>query len=140
MKLTKYSIYILAQSADRWRVDAEYFDPMYNYLVHGFSPGSFFTALLANDAIGALSRSHPANTIPALKKLAGWILNDFPHTAFGSYPTVSGWIDLSNAERRLQLEQAHLVLTEQEEIIAALKDQPSKDQMSAVLFNYNIHA
>ena len=139
MNLTKYSIYTLAKSADRWSVDAEYFEPMYNYLVHGFIPGSFFSAILANDAMGAISHSHPLNSVQALKNLASWIQDSFPADSFGSYPKVHAWLDLTEADRRQKLEQANLIFSEQQEIIVALKgDLPTPD-MNNVLYTYNKH-
>ena len=66
MNLTNLSKYKLYNSLKNYSVSKDYADPIYNYLVHGFNPGSFFTALLANDFMGAVSRSHPGNTIPAL--------------------------------------------------------------------------
>ena len=137
MNLTKFSKYRLAKTADVWEVDPEYFHPMYDYLVNGYSPGSFFTSLLANDAMGAISRSHPGNSIPALKKLVGWIQNSFPPGSFGSYPTVNAWLDLTEEERRDQLEQAHLIFTEQQEIMVALKGELPMRDMNNVLYTYN---
>ncbi len=103
-------------------VEKDYADPMYDYLVHGLNPGSFFTALLANDCMGALSRSHPANTVPALKNLVIWLMNELPqNVAFGSYEVVDAWTKLSSDERRVVLEQQGLVYSEQDEIVRILK-------------------
>lgn len=136
MNLTKFSNYRLAKTADQWSVDPEYFDHMYNYLVHGFSPGSFFTSLLANDALGAISRCHPLNSVQALKNLASWIQDSFPADSFGSYPKVHAWLDLTEADRRLRLEQANLIFSEQQEIIVALKGELSTHDINNVLYTY----
>lgn len=121
-KLSKFKFY---ESAKHWEVDKEYVDPIYNYLVHGLSPGSFFTALLANDAFGAVSRSHPGNTIPALKNLVGW-LDDIKlrGTAYGSYETVEQWLKMNSDVRRIVLEARGLVFTPEEETWKTLKEGP----------------
>ena len=124
MKLTAYSEYRIKNSAAQWSVDRDFFDPVYNYLVHGFNPGSFFTALLANDAMGAIQRSHPANTIPALKNLTGWLQESAPRAAIGTYEKVSAWSRMNDADRREHLENAGLIFSEKEEVELALRGKP----------------
>lgn len=122
MKLTKNSKYLFFRSAKEWEVDMEFAQPIYNYLVHGFQPGSFFTALLANDAFGALSRSHPGNTVPAIKNLVGWLGNmPLRGVAYGSYAAVDRWLTATPKFRREILEKAHLILPEEDEIMMVLK-------------------
>lgn len=122
MKLSKYSEMRFDATADYWRVDREYTDIIKNYLLHGYSPGSFFTSLLANDAFGALSRSHPANTIPALKNLVGWIRDCLPRESYGNYDKVDKWTRLSEDDRRLLLEEAKLIYPTEEEVFMTLTD------------------
>jgi hypothetical protein len=122
MNLTNLSKYKLYNSLKNYSVSKDYADPIYNYLVHGFNPGSFFTALLANDFMGAVSRSHPGNTIPALKNLVTWIVNELPiGVTHGSYEIVDAWTRLSTEERRVVLEQQKLIYSEKDEIIKILK-------------------
>lgn len=121
MKLTPYSRNKIRASAALWNVPTAFYDPMFNYLVYGFAPGSFFTALLANDFMGAISNSHPSNTVEALKALGGWIRESFPEMAYGSYDRVMSWEDIPSDERRKILEQRGLIYTEGEEINMALK-------------------
>lgn len=116
MKITEFSKRRMRQSADQWRVDDEFYQPMYNYLVHGFSPGSFFTSVLANNFMDAVMRSHPSNTIPALKSLSGWIRDSFPLNSRGSYDQVDAWLSLTESERRGYLENANLIFNEKEEV------------------------
>ena len=97
---------------------------MYNYLVHGFSPGSFFTALLANDAMGAIQSSHPGNTIPALKNLTGWMGECCPYVARGSYENVRAWLEFTVEKRQDILEQHGLVFNKDQELILMLKNEP----------------
>jgi hypothetical protein len=125
MNLTKYSKYKLQNKIALYKVDKDFADPIYNYLVHGFSPGSFFTSVLANDFMDAIARSHPANAIPALKKLVCFIVNEMPDgITHGSYEIVDAWTKLSTDERRKILEECRLVFTEKEEIVKVLKDDP----------------
>jgi hypothetical protein len=107
--------------ASRWTVPCEYFDPLYNYLVYGFEPGSFWTAVLANDFMDAVQHSHPANTIPALKHATGWIQDTFPQGSYGDRRSVKDWVSMDPAERRLSLEHHRVLLSEQEEVMAILK-------------------
>ena len=121
MKITQYSRVRFMQTADQWEVPREYFDPLFNYLVHGFEPGSFWTAVLANDFFRAIQSSHPSNQIPALKATVGWIQDRFPEIAYGNYRMVTSWLDLSDADRRLCLENHGLIYTEKEEVEMALR-------------------
>ncbi len=122
MEVTKHSRNRFLDTLAHWRVPKDYADPIYNYLVHGFSPGSFFTSVFANDFATAMLRSHPANTVEALKTVAGWIHNNCPHEAWGSYNKVGAWLIMSPAQRRQLLEGWNLVYTEQEEIMLTLRN------------------
>jgi hypothetical protein len=124
MQLTAYSQNRLKATFSKWQVDKDYADPMYNYLVHGFEPGSFFTAVLANDFKDAICRSHPANTITALKALVGWMNDCMPADAYGSYTAVKEWCKLDEEDRRHYLIQHQLVYTPKEETWKILKDDP----------------
>jgi hypothetical protein len=119
--LTKFSRNRMMLSATRWSVPREYFDPLYNYLVHGFEPGSFWSAVLANDFMRAVQSSHPGNTIEALKHTTGWIQDSFPIESYSNYHTIKAWMKLDAMDRRLILESARMIYTEQEEIMLALK-------------------
>lgn len=122
MKLANLSKYKLYNSMGQYSVPQDYADPIYNYLVHGFEPGSFFKSLLANDFMGAIRHSHPSNTIPALKNLMTWIGNELPHgVTHGSYEVVDAWLKMSSEERRVVLEQRRLIYTEHDEVIRILK-------------------
>lgn len=127
MNLSEHSKSKLKQTMSVWKVDADYADPMFNYLVYGYSPGSFFTSVLANDFFDAVARSHPANTIPALKKLVGWIRDAMPSEAFGSYEAVDRWTKLSEAERRTVLEKRNLIFTPKQETWLAVKGEPVRE-------------
>ena len=127
MKLTNYSRNRLLATFHKWDVPKDFADPMYNYLVHGYSPGGFFTSVLANDFHSAISRSHPGNTIEALKQLGGWILDQMPLEAKGSYNNVEVWCSLPADVRRSILEDYELIYTEQQEIMMALQGQSTAE-------------
>jgi hypothetical protein len=99
----------------QWRVPEEMAEPMLNYLYYGFSPGSFYTAVLANDALGAFASSHPGNRMTDLKALAGWIRDYAPNNSWGGYDTVKEWQALTYEQRRAILEARHLIYTPQQE-------------------------
>ena len=63
MNLTKFSRDRMMLSATRWTVPRDFFEPLHNYLVYGFEPGSFWSAVLANDFMRAVQHSHPSNDI-----------------------------------------------------------------------------
>lgn len=116
-------------SASRWSVSREYFDPLFNYLVYGFEPGSFWSAVLANDFMRAVQHSHPANNIPALKHAVGWIRDTFPDISYGDHGSVDHWCNMDASQRRLILEQHRVLMTEQEEIMVTLKGVQSHEPM-----------
>ena len=121
MKLTDYSRNRLLATFHKWDVPRDFADPMYNYLVHGYSPGGFFTSVLANDFHSAIARSHPSNSIEALKHLGGWVIDCAPRECHGSYDAVSNWCYLQPAARRQILEEYGLVYTEEREVWMALE-------------------
>ena len=127
MKLTNYSRNRLLATFHKWDVPKDFADPMYNYLVHGYSPGGFFTSVLANDFHSAIARSHPVNTVNSLKSLGGWILDCVPREAHGSYDAVSNWCSLEPQARRQILEESGLIYTEQQEIMMALQGQNTQE-------------
>jgi hypothetical protein len=121
MKITAYSRQRFIESANYWEVPREYFDPLYNYLVHGFAPGGFWRAALANDFISAMQHSHPSNSIPSLKMTAGWIQDQFPAITWGNYKNVDDWcFKTSPEQRRPHLEAVGLIYTEKQEIMLSL--------------------
>jgi hypothetical protein len=125
VQLTKFSKDRMLLSASQWTVPREYFDGLFNYLVHGFEPGSFWTAVLANDFMRAIQHSHPSNTIEALKHTVGWIRDSFPEESYGDYNLVAAWIALDGHQRRMHLEAAHMIYTEQQEIMKGLRGEKS---------------
>ena len=127
MKLTDYSRNLLLATFAKWAVSKDFADPMYNYLVYGYQPGSCFTSVLANDFVSAISRSHPSNTVNAFKSLVGWMRDTMPPESYGSYENVAKWTELNPEQRRIILEQTGLIFTSKEEVVKILKDEPSTE-------------
>ncbi len=123
MEILKYSRNRIYETFTKWEVPRDFADPMANYLVYGYKPGSCFTAVLANDFLRAINSSHSSNTIVAFKSLVGWIQNVMPVESFGSYEIVDQWIKLSEQDRRTCLEKHNLIYTSKEEMILALKNE-----------------
>lgn len=112
-------------SLAQYEVPREYADNVYNYLVYGFEPGSFYTSVFANDFMGAMTHSHPGNSILGLKYLSIWVGNHLPKkVAWGSYECVERWLKMREHNRRSVLENLNLIYTEQQEIVMVLKDEP----------------
>lgn len=105
-----------------WQVDDEFANPIFNYLVYGYGPGSFFTCVLANDWHNAIIRSHPANTVEALKNLAKFTINVMPSETWGSAEVVDAWLHKSAEERRAVLERQGLIYTPKQETFLAIKE------------------
>lgn len=125
MKIGKYSESRIFHDAAQWQVPKSYAAVIYNYLVCGYDPGSFFTSVLANDFFGAMGHGHPGNDFLALKNLAAWIYNLKGENVFwGSYSIVKKWTKLSAESRREKLEELGIIFTEHEEIVLILKDEP----------------
>ena len=129
MNLTKFSRDRMMVTASRWTVPRDYFDPMYNYLVHGFEPGSFWSAVLANDFMRAVQHSHPSNTIDALKHTVGWIQDSFPEQSYGDSDKVILWQGLEPVQRRRILESTDMIYTEHQEVMMALQGKKSYEPM-----------
>lgn len=61
-----------------------------NYLMRGYEPGRFTTAVLAGDLFGAGLRADHWNK-PAIAEIATAVLNTCPRHAVGSYAAVEAW-------------------------------------------------
>ena len=127
MELSVYSNNRLREGCALWDVSADMADPMLNYLTHGWEPGSCFTAVLANDFAGAITKSHPSNTVNSFKSLVGWISDYFPREAHGNYATVKEWCARSAEDRRAILEQHRLIYTAKEETWLAIKGEKTQE-------------
>ena len=124
--VSKHSLARMYESLASYSVPNDYAHPIVNYLIHGFHPGGFFTSLLANDAMGAISRSHSLNDMLLLKNLVTWIQNTLVNGVhYGSYEIVDEWIKFPTETKRKSLEDRNLIFDEQTEIMMILKDEPT---------------
>jgi len=76
-------------------------DGLVGYLVHGCPPGSFLTAVLMNDLVGAIAHADDVSAAH-LQPLVRWLYRYAPANAWGSCDTVHLWV--SEFPRRLQPE------------------------------------
>jgi hypothetical protein len=127
MKLSDHSQNRLLHTFSLWDVEQEYSQHVSDYLVNGWHPGSFYTAVFANDFVSAMVSSHPGNRIDPLKNLAGWMLNHMPVQARGSYDAVGTWLRMSPEDRRTALEQADLIYDTKTEMWLVLKNEHTSD-------------
>lgn len=124
MNVTKHSRNRFMETLNKWDVPREYANVMFDYFVNGFAPGSFFTAVMANDFVNAMASSHPANSIPGLKSLVGWMRSTMTHgKAWGNKEIVDHWLELTESQRRAVLVEHGLLYSEQDEIMLALKNE-----------------
>ena len=121
MDIGPYSRKQVYETFAEWRVPNEYSTSLYNYLDYGFSPGGFFTSVLANDWHLSIMRSHPSNTIESLKAATGWIHDHVPQLARGSYDAVDYWCKLDDKARQDILIERGVILPSKTEVIKALK-------------------
>ena len=127
MQLTVHSKNRLLSTFAQWDVAKDFADPLYNYLVHGFHPGSFWYNVLVNDFHRAILSSHPSNTVPALKKTVSWLTNTLPDSVWGTPKAVATWLELPTDIRRATLESLRLIYTGEEEVILLLKETPTHE-------------
>jgi len=86
-----------------------------NYLMLGWNPGGFMSAMLAGDLFTAAGSGDQANG-PAMQGIAKWILHSAPLGSWGSYEAVENWsTDLEGCRTQFQSQK------EKEYIIKTLK-------------------
>ena len=124
MNLGPYSMSRLRAKATLYNVCSDFRDPLINYLVHGWLPGSFMSSVLADAGWAAIQHCHPATNIQEMKNMVVWIINEFPREARGSLEKVRDWSELSHTERRAILHREGLIYTEEEELMLILKHGP----------------
>lgn len=121
LPLGPFTKYRIEQLRRTYEVPQDFMEPVVNYLFYGFHPGSFFTAVLANDCWAAAAHSHPANSIVALKNLVSLLRNEVPRESVGNYENVEFWCKLPDAKRRDVLKKHRLMFEEDYETFLILK-------------------
>ena len=69
-----------------------------HYLMRGFAPGGFTTAVLANDLYAAVARADHWNK-PAIAEIVQAVADTCPVNAYGSYEAVRDWLDDKDSRR-----------------------------------------
>lgn len=129
MKLSPYSSGRLLFIATQYGLSTnrDFVNVFYHYLIHGFDPGSFYLGVLANDFRDVVSSSHVSLTFFHFKPVAIF-LDDLglDGVAYGSYGAIQSWLKSDESSRRLYLERAKLIYTEQEETWITLERGPAR--------------
>lgn len=73
------------------RLPAHMQDTARRYVEKGYQGGSFFTAVVSNDFMGAWRNADDINTA-AMRDWAIWLFNDVPRGCYGSPEHVREWI------------------------------------------------
>jgi hypothetical protein len=73
-------------------------DGLEDYFMHGYRPGGFLNALLANDLHGAVTRADHINQ-SHLPVLVMWLANNAPPGSWGSYRQVNAWLEDTDGRR-----------------------------------------
>ena len=84
-----------------------------NYLMLGWHPGGFMTAMFAGDLFTAAGSGDQANG-PAMQGIANWIQRSAPHGSWGSYETVMNWCqDLEKRRTKFsdKMEKEYIIKT-----------------------------
>jgi len=69
-----------------------------NYVEHGYRPGHFVHAVLANDLMGAFGAADSNNT-KYMRNIVSYVYNDIPSNCHGSYEIVEKWLQMHADER-----------------------------------------
>ena len=69
------------------------------YVDYGVQPGSFLTAVICNDFVGACQHADDEN-IRNLPAYAAYFYNEVPHNARGSAERMAEWTEAREAERQ----------------------------------------
>lgn len=81
------------------------------YVIYGWDPGSFYTAVLCNDLAQAVLTSHPSNRWTEISACVKWLRFRAPTECFGTIEKVTAWMKLTDDERRKKCEEIGLIDT-----------------------------
>lgn len=80
-------------------------ESMENYLMYGWEPGGFMSAMFAGDLFRAASSGDQANG-PAMQGIAKWIMHSAPHGSWGSEEAVHNWcLDLEGCRTNFRTQK-----------------------------------
>ena len=110
----------ITNSADAWKAASQRYcmteqskESLYNYLVYGLEPGSFMTAVLCNDLIGAAGSADYEN-IKRMGYYVQWLVRYAPSGSYGSPEAVKGWLNKNEFYQQFQKELVAERLTQPE--------------------------
>ena len=83
-------------------------EAIFNYLVYGWEPGGFLTAVMANDLLRAATVADVEN-VKRLAHVARFVVYALPQACYGSYNQVKTWCRLTDEEREAVLVTADLL-------------------------------
>lgn len=124
----KYSRALFEHSMRRWDyyngpLPSDWVDTLWRYYAMGLSPGSFFSAVLANNMSDAMANCHPGNRVDSIRALCGWIRERGMHgIAWGDYDTVRSWLRLPQSMRVQHLAGNGLAYPSEAEVCLILED------------------
>ena len=126
----KYSRALFEHSVQRWdyynnSLHSDWVDTLWRYYAMGLNPGSFFSAVLANNMMDAMAHCHPGNRLDSIKALCGWIREcGMRGIAWGDYDTVRSWLSLPQSVRVQHLARHNLAYPSEVEVCLILEDAP----------------
>ena len=83
-------------------------EAIFNYLVYGWEPGGFLTAVMANDLYRAATVSDIAN-VNNLAYVAKFVVYALPQACYGNYDQIKNWLQLTDQAREEILVVAELL-------------------------------
>ena len=83
-------------------------EAIFGYLVYGWEPGGFLTAVMANDLYRAATVADIAN-VDHLAYVAKFVVYALPQASYGNYDQVEIWSRLTDEEREAVLVTADLL-------------------------------
>ena len=84
--------YWLNWGGGSWHVPDHTKQALEDYILRGYTPGSFLTAVLRNDFVNAVCRADHINA-EHLKDIAKWIVNHAPAGCWGGDRAIAEWLD-----------------------------------------------
>lgn len=75
---------------------------IFNYLVHGYNPGGFLTAVMTNDLYRAAATADIENS-KRLTRVANFVTQALPSCCYGSHAAMEAWRERTDQERELLL-------------------------------------
>lgn len=74
-------------------------DGLVLYVTHGYRPGSFLSAVLANDLMGAINNADPESAAGLVVALCRFITHAVPAECHGSRAYVAAWSDAGGLQK-----------------------------------------